>query len=513
MESLIGRRKTGRPPRRSWLGAGLALAIAGALLTATPAASAHGGHHDHCEAPDAPTGPMLGELGSHDPALVAGECEGDPWYVLATGWGPYNDGAVPIRQSLDEGHSWRTVGSVFDEKPAWIEEAVPGVDNLWAPAVHFDRGSETYYVYYSASTFGSQRSLIGLATNTTLDPADPDYAWVDRGKVFESFEGDPYNAIDPEIIVAGHGRHAEHYMVFGSWWTGIYTIELDWPSGKPAAGAEPVHLASQGGDGIEGPAMTKHGRYYYLFVSLGICCAGADSTYAIAVGRSTSPTGPFLDRDGVDMREGGGTVVLAEHGTYVATGGQSLDDGLIAYHSYDQAGGFALGIERVEWKRGWPVLSGPTGGGEPSPAIDPAAWYEITSAHSGLVLGIEGASTDGGAHLVQQEPTGEAHQQWRFLYSDNGFYRLQNRHSGRVLDIWEWNTQPGAVIAQWDDLNGINQQWQVAQTDGGAITLLNRFSALSLTVWEGATEPGARISQDLPSGGAEQQWTLTAVAE
>src|SRR5690606_37832137 len=258
------------------------------------------------------------------------------------------------------------------------------------------------------------------------------------------------------------------------------------------------------------PSMIKHGRHYYLFVSLGVCCAGADSTYAVAVGRSTSPTGPFLDRDGLDMREGGGTVVLQEHGTSVATGGQSFDDDLIAYHSYDRAGGFALGIERLEWKRGWPVLSGPAGGGEPSPAIDPDAWYEITSAHSGLVLGIEDASTEGGARLVQHEPTGEPHQQWRFVYSDNGFYRLVNRNSGLALDIWEWNDRPGATIAQWEDLNGVNQQWQVEQTGDGTITLLNRFSALSLTVWDGATEPGAPVSQDLPSGGAEQQWTLTA---
>ncbi|GAB3651323.1 family 43 glycosylhydrolase [Glycomyces tarimensis] len=490
--------------RRVWLGGALVLALLGALLGFAPAGAASGRGGD-CE-PEAPTGPMLGELGSHDPALVAA-CDGEPWYVLATGWGPYNDGTVPIRQSLDDGQSWRTVGSVFDAKPAWVEEAVPGVDNLWAPAVHFDRKSKTYYVYYSASTFGSQRSLIGLATNTTLDPADPDYEWVDQGLVFESFEGDPYNAIDAEIVV---DRKGVHHMIFGSWWTGIYTIELDWPSGKPAAGAEPVHLAGQGGEGIEGPAMIRHGKYYYLFVSLGICCAGADSTYSIAVGRSTSPTGPFLDKDGVDMREGGGTVILQAHGTNVATGGQSFDEGLIAYHSYDQAGGFAFGIERVEWKRGWPVLSGPAGGGEPSPAIDTDAWYEITSAHSGLVLGIEDASTEGGAQLLQQEPTGEAHQQWRFVYSDNGFYRLQNRHSGLALDIWEWNTQPGATIAQWDDLNGVNQQWQVAES-GGAITLLNRFSALSLTVWEGSTEPGGRVSQDFPSGDADQQWVLSAV--
>ncbi|WP_100444470.1 family 43 glycosylhydrolase [Glycomyces xiaoerkulensis] len=490
--------------RRPWLSAALALAVIGALLGTAPAATADG--RLDCE-PDAPTGPMLGELGSHDPALVAG-CKDEPWYVLATGWGPFNDGTVPIRQSLDRGQSWRTVGSVFDSKPAWVEEAVPGVDNLWAPAVHYDNKSATYYVYYSASTFGSQRSLIGLATNTTLDPADPDYEWVDRGMVFESHEGDPYNAIDAEILA---DRHGAHYMVFGSWWNGIYVLELDWPSGKPAAGAEPVHVAGQGGDGIEGPTLIRHGKYYYLFVSLGVCCEGADSTYSIAVGRSTSPTGPFLDRDGVDMADGGGTVVLAEHGTNVATGGQSLDKGLIAYHSYDQAGGFAFGIERFEWKRGWPVLSGPAAGGEPSPAVDTDAWYEITSAHSELALGIEGASTEGGAELVQQEPTGEAHQQWRFVYSDNGFYRLVNRNSSLALDIFEWNDQPGATIVQWDDLNGVNQQWRVEQS-GGAVTLLNRFSALSLTVWDGATDPGSRISQDTPTGGADQQWVLDPVS-
>ncbi|GAB4003625.1 arabinan endo-1,5-alpha-L-arabinosidase [Glycomyces albus] len=274
-----------------------------ALLGVAPVAGA-GERHD-CE-PEAPDGPMLGELGSHDPALVTG-CDGEPWYVLATGWEGYAGGAVPIRQSLDEGRSWRTVGSVFDDIPGWVSAEIPGVSNLWAPAVHFDKRSKTYYVYYSASTFGSQRSLIGLATNTTLDPSDPDYEWVDHGKVFESHEGDPYNAIDAEITVAHRGKH---YMTFGSWWSGIHIVELDWPSGKVASGAEPTQLAAHPEEGPEGASMIRHGRHYYLFISTGVCCAGADSTYAIAVGRSKSPTGPFLDADGVDLRDGGGTVVL-----------------------------------------------------------------------------------------------------------------------------------------------------------------------------------------------------------
>jgi arabinan endo-1,5-alpha-L-arabinosidase len=495
--------------RRRWPVLCTAFAL---LLTGTAAGSSTGwaaapGGPDDCEDIDAP-GVMLGELGSHDPALVAG-CGDDPWYVLATGWGPFNDGTVPIRQSLDKGRTWRTVGSVFGALPDWVVEAIPGVDNLWAPGVHEDKRTGLYYVYYSASTFGSQRSVIGLATSPTLDPADPDYAWTDRGLVIESHVGDPYNAIDADIVVDRKGRH---HMVFGSWWSGIYVVELDWPSGKVKAGADPVRVAAADG-GIEGPSIIRHGKHFYLFVSLGRCCAGADSTYRIAVGRSTSPSGPFLDADGVDMRDGGGTVILQAHGTNVASGGQSFDRGLIAYHSYDAAGGFALGIERVEWKRGWPRLSGTATGGEPSPAIDPDAWYQITSAHSGLALEIDGAATGGGARLIQNTPNGAAHQQWRFIYSDNGFYRIQNRHSGLVLDIWEWNAQPGAVIAQWDDLNGVNQQWLVDATGPDAVTLLNRFSGLGMTVLDASTAPGERVTQDALTGAAHQRWELTAVDE
>ncbi len=307
-----------------------------------------------CQHPPGPPGTLRGDIAAHDPALWAG-CAGEPWYVFATGDGRFGDGNIPIRRSTDDGQSWQSLGTVWDTKPAWLTQQIPGVDNLWAPELHHDAAQGKFYLYYTASTFGSQRSLIALATNTTLDPSDPDYRWVDEGAVLQSYEGDAYNAIDANIVVDGGGVH---WMVYGSWWEGIHIVELDWPSGKVAAGAQPIRLATKDG-GIEGPSMMQHGDYYYLFTSIGRCCADADSTYRITVGRSTSPTGPFLDANGVDMREGGGTVVLGAHGGFVASGGQSLHRGLIAYHSYGSNGGFALGIEQIEWNAsGWPVLDG-----------------------------------------------------------------------------------------------------------------------------------------------------------
>ncbi|MBO3732735.1 family 43 glycosylhydrolase [Glycomyces niveus] len=295
-----------------------------------------------------------GSLGAHDPALWAG-CTGQPWFVYATGDGRFGGGTPPVFRSTNGGQTWQNVGTMWNAKPAWTTQQIPGVDNLWAPEIHYDATQGLYYLYYSVSTFGSQRSAIGLATSRTLDPGASGYGWTDKGVVFQSYEGNAYNAIDPNIIVDASGRH---WMVFGSWWQGIHILQLDWPSGKPAAGATPIRLATKGG-GIEGPSMTYRNGYYYLFTSIGTCCAGANSTYKITVGRSTSPTGPFVDAAGVDMRNGGGTVLLGAYGSNVAAGGQSIHRGFISYHAYGSNGGFALDIEQIEWNSaGWPVLNG-----------------------------------------------------------------------------------------------------------------------------------------------------------
>jgi len=321
--------------------AALAL-LAGALITISLLA-----------APGAATAAPLqltGDLGAHDPALVAGTA-GRPWYVFATGGGA-GGGTITVRSSPD-GRNWTYRGTIWNSKPAWITQAIPGVSNLWAPEIVLVDG--VYRMYYSASTFGSQRSLIGLATNTTLDPADPAYRWVDQGKVFESFGGNPYNAIDPGVIDADGTR----WMSFGSWWTGIYAIRLG-SNGKPASGAQPVHLADRrpaGTSAIEAPYIVRRGAYYYLFTSFDVCCAGADSTYKIAVGRSTSVTGPYADRAGRQLLQGGGTVILARRGADVAAGGQSVSAGWIGYHTYGGYG-FRLGIEWLSWTSdGWPYVS------------------------------------------------------------------------------------------------------------------------------------------------------------
>jgi arabinan endo-1,5-alpha-L-arabinosidase len=300
---------------------------------------------------------LSGDLAAHDPALVVGH-DGAPWYVFSTGVEGESGGAPQIRTSPD-GRAWTRAGAVWDaaHAPAWVADLVPGVRAYWAPDVIEHDG--VYYLYWAASTFGSNTSVIGLHTNTTLDPTDPDYAWVDRGPVIASASGDDLNAIDPGVVVDDDGTP---WMAFGSFWSGIRMVELSWPSGLRAdPSAEPLRLADRGSppDAIEAATVVHHDGWYYLFVSLDSCCRGVASTYRIAVGRSAAVTGPYVDRGSTPLLEGGGTVLLDSDGFMVGPGGESASEGYLAFHYYDasKGGAFQLAVRQLGWRDGWPVLT------------------------------------------------------------------------------------------------------------------------------------------------------------
>ena len=296
---------------------------------------------------------VSGDFFTHDPALVVGE-EGEPSYVYSTGNGQESDGNIQIRRS-DDGAEWEYVGAVWEKKPEWLTEDIPGVDNLWAPELYEHDG--TWYLYYSASTFGSNLSSIALATNTTLDPDAADYEWVDQGPVISS-RAEDFNAIDPGIVEDADGTP---WMSFGSFWTGIRMVELEWPTGLRADDAKPLLLAARQSlpNAIEAPYILPHDDAYYLFFSRDFCCQGTDSTYNMAVGRSESVEGPYVDAKGVPLLDGGGTQLLETEGTNVGPGGQSVSDGILAFHYYDKEldGAFRLGLIPLQWKDGWPTAS------------------------------------------------------------------------------------------------------------------------------------------------------------
>jgi arabinan endo-1,5-alpha-L-arabinosidase len=111
---------------------------------------------------------------------------------------------------------------------------------------------------------------------------------------------------------------------------------------------------------IEAPTIIKHGSHWYLFASYDFCCRGTNSTYNVKVGRASSVTGPYVDREGKALVEDGGTpVVRAQSEKWAGAGHQTFfqDDGrdYLLFHSYDRTNGQSrLQISTLVWEDGWP---------------------------------------------------------------------------------------------------------------------------------------------------------------
>jgi len=322
-----------RTARRGLLAGG----VVGALLALTVAVAGQ------AEAADYPNpGVVTGDTGVHDPSIVKTPAGG---YLAA-----YTGNNIQLKTSSDR-TAFRNAGAVFPNGASWTTAYTGGSRNLWAPDISYRNGR--YYLYYSASTFGSNRSAIFLATSTTGASG----SWTNQGLVIESSSGNDYNAIDPNLTVDDQGRW---WLSFGSFWSGIKQVALNASTGKRADTAIRA-IAGRGGGAIEAPTLVRHGSYYYLWVSFDLCCRGASSTYRIMVGRSTSVTGPFVDRNGTAMTAGGGTQVLASHGNIHGPGHQAVltdtDGDVLVYHYYANSGASYLGINLIGYdSAGWPYV-------------------------------------------------------------------------------------------------------------------------------------------------------------
>ncbi|WP_335986345.1 RICIN domain-containing protein [Glycomyces sp. MUSA5-2] len=153
------------------------------------------------------------------------------------------------------------------------------------------------------------------------------------------------------------------------------------------------------------------------------------------------------------------------------------------------------------------AAGGLLGAGAASAAFTPGTWYHLQSRYSGLVLEIAGASTAGGAKLVQANRTYAANQQFRFVDAGGGYYRIEVRHSGQVLDVYGKSTANGADVIQYPSNGQANQQWQVLD-DGTWLRFVNRNSGKALDVWEWNIALGSRLSQYDSVAGLNQQWKL-----
>ncbi|KAI9049925.1 hypothetical protein LZ554_006072 [Drepanopeziza brunnea f. sp. 'monogermtubi'] len=295
-----------------------------------------------------------GACWAHDPALIRRASDG-LYFKFNTG------GNIEIATSPSLNGPWTLQGFVLT---AGSSVDNPGAKDLWAPDVSLVNG--VYHLYYSASTFGTQVSTIGLATSPSMDPG----TWTDNGAIgVTSRVGKPYNAIDANLIPVG----SSWYLTFGSFWGCIFQVKMNDAATKTNGdSAYQLQYDSRNGSPAEGAYMFYYSGYYYLTWSLGVCC-GYDVTkpaegreYKIMMCRSTSPDRDFVDKNGVSCTADGGSPLLESHGNIYGPGGQGVFNdpslGLVLYYHYANTtigigdGQYVFGWNALKWEGGWPYV-------------------------------------------------------------------------------------------------------------------------------------------------------------
>jgi arabinan endo-1,5-alpha-L-arabinosidase len=331
-----------------------------------------------------------------DPTIIRGQTPGDDYWYLYCSSDPLNNqdrteaGAlkfhlIPIHKSKDL-ITWTYVGDAFASQPDW--SAVP--HGFWAPDVQYFNGK--YYLYYTSSETKMGGSAIGVGTSDS--PAGPFThapAPVVEPQKAPCCINDPNDnrkrwVFDSNIVT---GEDGQRYMYFGSYFGGIAIRKLSEDGLSTDRASQQEVIAD---DRYEGAFIVKRGKYYYFFGSATNCCNGPLTGYSVFAGRSESPTGPFVDRDGVPLTQGrvGGTPVLSMNGNrWVGPGHNAVftdfaGQDWMVYHALDRNDPYTTGnpkdgpgkrpalMDPLDWVDEWPtVRGGHWASDEPVPA--PAA--------------------------------------------------------------------------------------------------------------------------------------------
>jgi arabinan endo-1,5-alpha-L-arabinosidase len=412
-----------------------------------------------------------GTLGAHDPSIYKDK---DTYYVFSTDarvGGPATPG-IQIRKSKDL-INWEFVGQALkgipDEAKSWSR-----AQGIWAPEIA--KVGDEYYLYYCASTFGKNRSYIGL-----LKSKDIEGPWEDQGLVLKTNQGDDRNALDPNIVF---DKNKDMWMSYGSFWNGIYLVKLDKNTGKPIdpndKGKNIAKRAASVSGAVEGAYIIyneEQGKYY-LFVSYD----SLSSNYNVRVGRSVNIEGPYLDSDGnnmtevtkTDPNEVGNKVLggykFGDAEGWIAPGHNSIlkDDGnyFIIHHARTEkkTDWFYLNVRKILWsKDGWPMISPQRYAGEKEQKIEKEAivgkWQLIVQDKNinTMISSVEYDFSSNGK-LKNEKISGK----WKLEGADDITVEIPNsngesvEYTGKVMPSWDWENNKQTLIITALDKKGVS---------------------------------------------------------
>lgn len=467
----------------------------------------------------------------HDPSVMKAADGYYYMYQTDASYGNAHDGHghFHARRSKDL-VNWEYLGATMQEAPAWVKtklneiRAEQGLDPIenpsygyWAPCAR-KVNDHLYRMYYcivvnnyiktGGRTYDgswTERAFIGVME--TSDPASNN--WEDKGFVIcsssdkgtnwnRASEGDwnayfKFNAIDPSFIITPEG---EHWLIYGSWHSGIAAVQLNPETGKTlaelpksygtAAEIAPygklIFTRTNGGrwQGAEAPEIVYHDGYYYLFLAYD----ALDIPYNTRVLRSTKVDGPYETLNGAvtDASKGANNNPTVLTHPYKFSEGYGwvgishcavFDDGNGNWYYASQqrfpanVGGNAYsnaimmgGVRSIQWEsNGWPTVMPERYGAVPQASISESelvgAWEHIDLSYSHgnqrtaseMVLGDDHKITSGAWK-------GAA---WSFNAQTNTL--TCNGVELKVQREVDWEASPRKVTIVYSGLKGIKSYW------------------------------------------------------
>lgn len=296
---------------------------------------------------------VYNDMAVHDPSII--KADDGTFYVFGS--------HLSVAKSTDLMKWTRVAEGVDDVNPLFNTFSSQMADGIswtgetgsWAPDVIKLKDGKYYFYYDHCGNFGAgcnaPRSYIGVAVSSKIEGP-----YVDKGIFMRSGMSDAEiangkgpdgvtayngavmpNAIDPHVFFDKSGKL---WMVYGSYFGGIFIVELDGATGKVKAGqGYGKHLTGGGFAAIEGTWITYSPEtdYYYMFNS--IAGFNAADGYNIRVSRSKTPDGTYVDAAGNDM-------LLAKNNTET-----------LSKYGVKLMGGFNFVAEKGDTAPGWGYLS------------------------------------------------------------------------------------------------------------------------------------------------------------
>ena len=360
----------------------------------------------------------------------------------------------------------RLVPDIFEEFREVFE--LIGTKDTWAKTVIMLNGK--YYMYFSVSTWGSSKSAIALATSENIEGP---YRY--EGIVLTSGFEETYdplihpNAIDPHVFWDKENRL---WMVYGSYFGGIYILEMDPETGLPCEQGYGKRLAGGFHAPMEGPYIlySPHTDYYYLFLSFGTLSYSGG--YNIRVARSKEADGPYYDSMGNDMRGARGNA-LDSYGTkivgnfrftesgigYVSPGHNSayydseLDKYFVFFHTRFPRMGEVhnLRVHQMFFNyEGWPIMTPHRYGGE---TLESYSEAEVAGIYQYINHG-----RDTSSH-IKESTNIELKQDGTILWEGDVCGGWELSSNGCIKLTIDGREYDGVVLKQWD--NGLKKKVMV----------------------------------------------------